>query len=252
MHAQILSDLHLEFDAAIPPVAPGADTVIVAGDLAPYTPGLLGDLRDAWRQAARVIYVPGNHEYYGHDLDEAAEALAEDCAANDITLLNPGTTDLGEVRVIGATLWTDFAIDRDPGIAMMIADQRINDFGGAIWTGRGEGMFSAATSAGRHEAERAFIEEALFASPGRTVVVTHHAPTPRAIHPYYRGSALNGAFASDLEGLIARHRPRLWIHGHVHHPVDTMIGETRVLANPRGYPGERHANGFRPTLTVDL
>ena len=51
----------------------------------------------------------------------------------------------------------------------------------------------------------------------------------------------NGAFASDLEPLIARHRPRLWIYGHIHWSVDTTLGATRVLANPGGYPGSVQA-----------
>ena len=253
MRVQIFSDLHLEFDPAIPALAPDADAVIVAGDLAPYTPGLLARVRDAWRHARHVLYVAGNHEYYGHDLDEAAEALAADCDAAGITLLDPGTADLGVTRVIGATLWTDFGLDGDPGVAMMMADRQINDFSGAIWTNGADAPFTAAASAERHTRERTFIEDALFgAAPGPAVVVTHHAPTPRSIHPRYRTSALNGAFASDLETVIGRHQPALWIHGHVHDAVDILLGETWVLANPRGYPGEGRRNGYRADLTVDI
>ena len=253
MRVQILSDLHLEFDPAIPRLAPDAEAVIVAGDLAPYTPGLLARVRDAWRDARHVLYVAGNHEYYGHDLDEAAQALAADCAASGVTLLDPGTTDLGRARVIGATLWTDFALDGDPGVAMMIAGHQISDFSGAIRTGGGETPFTAAASAERHLRELAFIEDALFAAaPGPAVVVTHHAPTPRSIHPRYRSSAINGAFASDLEAVISRHQPPLWIHGHVHDAVDTTVGGTRVLANPRGYPDEGGRNGYRADLTLDI
>ena len=252
MRVQILSDLHLEFDPAVPPLASDAEAVIVAGDLAPYTPGLLARVRDAWRDARHVLYVAGNHEYYGHDLDEAAAALGADCEANGITLLDPGTADLGGTRVIGATLWTDFALDGDPGVAMMIADRQVNDFSGAIWTGGGEAPFTAAASAERHARERGFVEDALFAAPGPAVVVTHHAPTPRSIHPRWRTSALNGAFASDLERVIERHQPTLWIHGHVHDAVDALLGETRVLANPRGYPGDGRRNGYQADLTLDI
>ena len=253
LRVQIFSDLHLEFDPAIPPLAPDAEAVIVAGDLAPYTPGLLAKVREAWRQAECVLYVAGNHEYYGHDLDEAAQALAADCAAAGISLLNPGTAELGRTRVIGATLWTDFALDGDPGVAMMFASRRINDFSGTIRTGGGETPFTAAASAERHARERAFIEDALLAAaPDPAVVVTHHAPTPRSIHPRWRTSALNGAFASDFERVIERHQPALWVHGHVHDAVDAVLGDTRVLANPRGYPGEGRNNGFRAQLTLDI
>ncbi|WP_274534676.1 hypothetical protein [Aureimonas sp. AU20] len=85
---------------------------------------------------------------------------------------------------------------------------------------------------------------------GPTVVVTHHAPTPRSIHPRYEGDVANPAFASDLTDLVARVGPDLWIHGHVHDSFDYRIGRTRVLANPKGYGDENKA--FDQSLVVDV
>ncbi len=93
---------------------------------------------------------------------------------------------------------------------------------------------------------------------GPTVVLTHHAPHSDCLDPRYEGDPLNGAFASDMSALIARHRPALWIHGHVHHAQDhhpdadgdRRPGPTRVVCNPRGYRHE--ATGWDPSLVIEV
>ena len=89
-----------------------------------------------------------------------------------------------------------------------------------------------------HNESLAFLEDA-FAEPfdGPTVVVTHHAPSRLSIHKDFGGDRLNAAFASELDSLIARWQPHLWIHGHVHRSCDYSTGKTRVVCNPRGYDG---------------
>lgn len=90
--------------------------------------------------------------------------------------------------------------------------------------------------------------------PGPTVVVTHHAPSPKSIHPRFAGSALNAAFVSDAEWLLRDRRARLWIHGHTHNSFDYEVEGTRVLCNPRGYAkdGAIENPAFDPLLTVTL
>lgn len=82
------------------------------------------------------------------------------------------------------------------------------------------------------------------------MVVTHHAPSPRSIPPEFRGDPLSACYASDLEDLIVDGRPALWVHGHIHTKVDYRVGRSRVIANPRGYPGE--GNAFDPQLVVEI
>ena len=86
---------------------------------------------------------------------------------------------------------------------------------------------------------------------GKIVVVTHHAPSPESIPPSFQESAFNPCFASDMTRFITESKVRLWIHGHIHAHSDYMIGNTRVLANPRGYPGESKT-GFEPGLVVEV
>ena len=82
-------------------------------------------------------------------------------------------------------------------------------------------------------------------------MITHHAPSPRSIHPRSARDPLMPGYASDLEEVIERFQPALWIHGHVHRAVDFSIGRTRVLANPRGYDREAWV-GYRPDLVIEL
>ena len=106
----------------------------------------------------------------------------------------------------------------------------------------------------RGDEERAIIEAELADAErdGTTaVVITHHAPTPRSIAPRFSGSALNPEFASNLERLIARYKPALWIPGHMHNSVDISVGETRVLTNPAGYNPEENPD-YDPALFVKV
>ena len=65
MKLHILNDLHIEFEEFAPP-ATGADVVVLAGDIGVGMDGL------RWAKArfsdTPVIYVPGNHEFYHHDI----------------------------------------------------------------------------------------------------------------------------------------------------------------------------------------
>lgn len=87
--------------------------------------------------------------------------------------------------------------------------------------------------------------------PARTIVVTHHAPSPRSIPPYHSGNPLNAAFASDLDPLIRASGVPLWIHGHTHYNVDYKIGRTRIYSNQRGYVGEG-LRGFEPGKLIEI
>ena len=252
MKLQVLSDLHLEAGNRLPRLAPQAEIVTLAGDLAPFAPRRLEAVARAWR-GARILYVPGNHEFYGGEIDQVRAALRRTCARLGIDLLDRGAVRIDGVRFIGATLWTDFRLDGLAAApwAMRAASQRMADFTGAIRCG--DSCYSPLESERRHAADRAFIERELSAAEaaGETaVVVTHHAPTPRSIRPWYRGNSLNPAFASDLDRTIARYAPRFWIHGHMHDSLDERLGDTRVLANPGGYtPAENPS--FNPALCVD-
>ena len=254
---QIVSDLHLDFGNGVPEFAPDVDAIVIAGDLAEIQhPWLLAETAQAWQRATHILYVPGNHEFYGTDIDQGRRLLAGQCRMYGVTLLDPGAVTIKGVRFIGATLWTDFRLDgvTREAAAHAEAQLRISDFNGAIGQREGTRRFTTFESARRHEAERTFIENELAnaADTGTTaVVITHHAPTPRSVAPRFHGDPCNAAFASDLEAVISQYQPALWIHGHMHDPVDITIGRTRVLCNPAGYDAAANERrGYSPQLSV--
>jgi len=230
MKLHILNDLHIEFGDFEPPDT-DADVVILAGDIGVGVAGL------HWAAAhfadRPVIYVPGNHEFYHHDIGLLDELRA--AAPAHVHVLDNDEVNIGGVRFLGATLWTDFALDGESEqlFALQYARQRMNDF--AIIS-NGARLFRPEDALKLHVKSRRWIAAKLDEPcAGGTVVVTHHAPSARSIHERFAGSPLSAAFASDLENIMGADRAALWIHGHMHDSFDYEINGTRVVCNPRGY-----------------
>ena len=208
MKIQIFSDLHLEHGGEVPAHHPEAHVIVLAGDLAPYTEGLVDQLAEHRTSAPRILYVLDNHEFYGTEFDETRARFAEECEEAGIHLLDPGMVRIDGTRFIGATLWTDFLLEGKPDEigAHMRVSREISGFRGAIQhQGRD---FSTGESVERHRADRKFIEHELGEAEragDRAVVITHHAPSPRSIRGWYEGDPFNPAFASDLDRLIEHH-----------------------------------------------
>ena len=255
---QILSDLHVEFDGnTIPALAAGSELVILAGDLAPVHTHRVGDIARRWAGAEHILYVPGNHEYYGCDIEAGRRELARQCVEHGITLLDRSAVTIENVRFIGATLWTDFRLGGIAGEpwAHHEVGRAAPDFTGAIRDSNApDGLFTTQESARRHAQDRAFIEGELATTreDGLTpVVITHHAPSPRCIRPWFEKSRLNPGFASNLDALIEKYQPALWVHGHMHDPVDEWVRATRIIANPHGY-SRVEGHTFNPAFVVNV
>ncbi len=234
MKLNILSDLHLSCgELQIPQT--DADLVILAGDIA--RPGQAVEWARGFDKP--VLYVPGNHEFYGSSLGATVAELRRLCAGTRIQVLDGDEVVIGGVRFLGTTLWTDFDLF-GPGDqreqAMREAQDFMRDFK-KIQTGDSpQLLFTPADCAALCRANARWLEQRLAqAHAGPTVVVTHHAPSRQSIHPRFAGSALNACFVSDLERLASASRPQLWIHGHTHDSFDYRIDGTRVICNPRGY-----------------
>ena len=245
MKILILSDLHNEFLRSSRLIAhqPQVDVVVLAGDIDLDCRGL------EWARHTfntRIVYVPGNHEFYNHDFDATRERMRSAAELLGIDLLDPGVVEIGDVVFVGATLWTDFELFGNREREMSIAQKGLNDF-------RRIKGFTPARSLTRHEEERAFIERELEKHRGRKcVVVSHHLPSWSSVAERYRGDKLSAAFASNLDAIIEREQPALWIHGHTHDGFDYRIGETRVICNPGGYPDDRDNPGFDLRKVVEI
>lgn len=255
MKLWIISDLHLEFGQPFdrqPP--PEADVMVCAGDM--LTRGIVPSIE--WLAAnipssMPVVYTAGNHEYFGASVQESIRdaRLLRDRYPH-IHFLENEAVEIGDIRFVGATLWTDFRLNGgDPELAMAAAQSGMNDYKKIKYSKLPYQKFKPVHAYRKHHESCAFLKSALAESTAwKTVVVSHHAPSPRSIPPEFRGDPLSACYASDLENLIVEGRPTLWSHGHVHQKASYHIGETRVVANPRGYPGERTA--FDPQLIIEI
>jgi Icc-related predicted phosphoesterase len=256
MRLQILSDLHVDAGGLHRlQLAPAVDVVIVAGDVCAGTEAGFQVLRQHVPATTPIIVVLGNHEFYGAGYaKELAHARALAPTRNIYALENDAVT-IGNVRFVGATLWTDYELfgadNRDD--CMRTAAMGLNDHRliGLSTGGFSDRRFQPLDARALHQHSRAYLDQTL-ATPhaGPTVVVTHHAPHGHSVAAQYRNSLLTAAFVSDLSELIEARQPHLWVHGHTHTSFDYRVGNTRIICNPAGYGAENPA--FNPALIVEV
>lgn len=249
MKIQVFSDIHIEFSSFTPEPS-DADVVVLAGDIGVGIAGL------EWAKQVfsgkEIIYVAGNHEFYGSDREQTRRALREAADRLSINFLDCGEVILSGVRFLGATLWTDFEIMGPPGPSMRMAQWVMADFKHI----RDDGiLFTPEKSVSLHKIERRWLESRLITPfQGPTVVVTHHCPSMLSVPPRFQNSLVSAGFSSELVHLFHPSVP-VWIHGHTHDSFDYKASGTRVICNPRGYvmPGRPVENkDFNPELVIEV
>ena len=196
----------------------------------------------------KVIYIAGNHEFYGGKWRKTLNFLHEymDNYTN-IHFLEDETLKVGDVTFVGATLWTD--MNKGDPLTQHLVKTSMNDYRQITNDERDYCKLRPNHVIERFLKSREFIKKTVDAEPnGKFVVCTHQAPSFHSIPPEYRGQThMNGAYASNLEDLILdRPQIKAWTHGHVHDEMDYTVGQTRIFCNPRGYRGyETRANEFQ-------
>ena len=253
MKLNILSDLHLGFGAFDRPEN-AADVAILAGDISRPREAA------AWALGFRkpVLYVLGNHEFYGSSIEGAANELKRLCAGTHVHVLDDSEIVVGGVRFLGSTLWSDFDLFGDgPQRAAAMAEARrlLRDFSRIRIGAAADAVFTPDDCSALFKRHAAWLGERLDAAPaGPTVVITHHAPSRKSIHPRFADSLLNACFVSDAEHLLGARRVQLWIHGHTHDSFDYLVNGTRIVCNPRGYAkdGVNENPRFDPNLIIEV
>jgi predicted phosphodiesterase len=275
MKIALASDLHLEFGDINLKNEENAEVLILSGDIMiaqdlhdhphmdydPYTPGALADLGRRQKTALRfrdflkrcsfqfphVIYVAGNHEFYHGKFIGSLQDLRNECGKYpNVYFMEDDMRTINDITFIGCTLWTDMN-KGDPLTLHAVADM-MNDYRIIRHDGHEYSKLRPAHTAARHRRSVEYIRtvtEGLFDE--KFVVVGHMSPSKMSTHPKYQNDQLmNGAYSSDLSEFIMDHpQIKLWTHGHTHHKFDYMIGETRIVCNPRGYEGyEDSADSF--------
>lgn len=284
MKIKLVSDLHLEFsdinienDQNYDVLILGGDICIaqdlhdhIAADFNPYSAGAFADLsrkqqrvktfRDFFKRCSfqfpHVIYIMGNHEFYHGKFYAAIDYMREECAKySNVYMLEQDMKIIDDVVFVGGTLWTDMN-RRDP-LTMHAMKDMMNDFRIVRNDRREYATMSALDVAIRHDKTLGYIKLIVQEHKDKKcVVVGHHAPSFKSVSPQYQTQTLmNGGYASDLSEFIMDH-PQivLWTHGHMHQPFDYVIGETRIVCNPRGYENDGYSedSGWNPNILLEI
>jgi len=240
MKLAIVSDLHLDFynedlsftaklKDKLYKAYQEAALIVVAGDMwNGITPGSIYSLNYFFEDIAdRTLVVFGNHDYWGtsfRDVENIAHKLKFKY------ILQNQLVNIGGVNIFGGTFW----FPTNPH--MEAIGDRWADFG------------YIEDSKKIHDKHNEFITHPQLKDAD--IVISHHLPTMKSVSKFYEGSEYNMYFASNNDALIKRVKPKLWVHGHTHTKWDYRLGETRIVCNPLGYPGER--NGAYSPLIVDV
>ena len=277
MRIQLFSDLHLErYPHFRPQILPGIDVVVLAGDIGSYQEGSRLESQDFGLErfspqnpelaGKQVLFIPGNHEFDGLDHDETYARLRATCERFGITWLDREIVTIGHVRFIGTTLWSDFE-----ALALRESDltkqlqQRYKAFRAANYylaknTTLKDGQPVLAEGWREMALDcQAWLRAALDTPfDGKTVVVTHFAPSLLSADPRYGVTPGTAGFCNSIDELFKQ--ADLWLHGHLHCMNDSVVDgrdgplswSCRVVANPLGYLSKGEQEGYRPDLVIDL
>ncbi len=248
MKILVLSDLHLEFEPL--EIKPSdVDVIILAGDIHLKDKGIQWALENF--KYVPVIYVLGNHEFYGETYPKLINKLKNETDGTQIHILENEHVTIDGVNFLGCTLWTDFKLFGDSRLAGYECQQVMTDYK-KIRVAPKYSKIRSIDIFSIHRKSRHWLANKLSELEGdANVVVTHHAPSIHSVPDHYKQNVISAAYASDLEDLIIRYSPKLWVHGHLHNSSNYRIGKTQVICNPRGYSDERNPN-FDVGLTLNI
>ena len=270
MRIQLFSDLHLErYPDFRPQILPGTDVVVLAGDIGSYQSGSHLLTQDFGLErfspllvpelaGSQVLFIPGNHEFDALDYDATYARLRETCTRLGITWLDREVVTIGHVRFIGTTLWSDFdALVGEGADITRQLQQRTKAFRAANYylsknttLKDGEPVLAEGIRAMALDCQE-WLQGAL-ATPfdGKTVVVTHFAPSLESADPRYGKTPGTAGFCNSLDALFKG--AHVWMHGHLHCANDYVVDGCRVVANPLGYLSKGEQEGYRPELVITL
>ena len=255
MKFQVLSDLHLEFKVEdLPKISPEAEVLVYAGDVSSSEKDVKEYFEGVRKETdAPIVYVLGNHEFYGKFLHQVSAYKDATKGISDCHVLDKNSFSLNGVRFIGCTLWTDFDDRRGEAVAQAgMADykyiRKVSQYYG-IERVSTEDIFREFCKC------RSYLDQAFqnfkASSVKACVVVTHHSPSFYCVPEKWKGYLLNGAFYVELSNLILRENPNVWVYGHTHMHNRCEIGSTDLVCNPVGYSQESDTQ-YQEELLIEV
>ncbi len=248
MIIHVLSDLHIEFEPFDLPETK-ADLIVLAGDIH------IGEKGVHWAKEnikdKPVIYVLGNHEYFGNAYPKLLNQLKTDLKGSNIHLMENDEIEIEGIQFYACTFWTDFELYGDPKVAEIEAAEKMVDYKKIRVSPKFSKIRPIDTSIIHKKSVKWFEKKFGEADMSPKVVITHHAPSKKSVPNNFSQDILSASYASNCEELVNLSKANLWIHGHIHSQLDYHIGNTRVVCNPRGYPDEPN-DDFQPTFCVEI
>ena len=255
MKVQLLSDLHLETELFDPEPAPGAELLVLGGDIdAGWT--ALERFR-GW--PVPVLAIAGNHEFDGRDVDAAWPALRERCDALGIRLLECEScvlqgADGRRIRFVATIRWCDF--DLFGAAAREKAMRAAGYFMRLMDSTRGGLAYDAEAMRADGLRCRAWLDAELRRRGDwdTTVALTHFGPSLRSADPRYGARPSTASFCNADDDLMPF--ASTWIHGHLHcrhdYEVVHAAGRTRVVCHARGHSFNGESEGYDGLRVLDL
>ena len=247
MKIQILSDIHIEFQPFTIPIT-DADVVVLAGDIHLREKGVKWAIENIPDKP--VIYLLGNHEYYGSAYPKLVNKLKDYASGTNVYILENDLVTIEDVTFLGCTLWTDFKLFENARIAGYEASQNMTDFK-KIRLSPQYSKLKPIDTVEIYRKSVSWLKNTLSSLSEKIVVVTHHAPSKKSVPSQHQEDILSAAYASNLDDFVSESGAKLWIHGHIHNNLDYKIGSTRIICNPRGYPDELNTL-FQPEFCIEI
>jgi Icc-related predicted phosphoesterase len=257
MKVKVASDLHLEFLNSFEeiPDLGTADILVLAGDIFPAkylkTNGKLKDIYLRFvdkcsKDFSHILYVLGNHCYYGYNYEGSKRKIKEHLPHN-FQILDNDTVTINNWNFLGFTLWTDFR--NENALEMMEAAQVMNDYKVIRITPKYRKL-NPTDTLNFHKDSKKYLLNQLQTLNDNVFVISHHAPSYQSVPQQFKKHA-NGAYCSNLDDLIVNHpQIKYWVHGHTHNAFNYMIEGCRVICNPGGYPGQD--TNFQKDFLIDI
>ena len=246
-----LADIHGEFldwthREKCKKTTSNGEIVVAAGDI--HTKGRGPEFLRYIYPNCEILYVAGNHEYYGSSIPAMDDRLRKECEKYDIHFLQCDAVEIEGVRFSGCSLWTDFQLYGSDNFykATIEAERYMRDYLAIYYPDEELGSVNADHTISIHKKHLAWLQ-----AQQADVIITHHAPSLQGVQDGYKDSLLTAAFASDLEHVVKQMGAKYWICGHTHMAKRFQIGKTEIVLNCMGYPGE-HIEGFDPALILSV
>ena len=258
------SDLHTEFwkdpdliKEILPELEDDKDSLLIlAGDIGNRHSKYLVEVMESLCERFKdVFYIPGNHEYYGGNFYTLWDEFTDYWFPHIKNLHMGGYYEDDTIVIIGETLWTDF--ENGSPLNMHQAKRLMNDYNAIKSNCELTKKLNPEETYNKHKKDLSFIKEKLEGVKDKNktiIVVSHHAPSLKSVHPIYANNCImNSFYFSDLEEkVMLKYKPDYWIHGHTHTSFEYTVGKTKVFCNPFGYYRYEENRAFKPKAFIEV